>query len=145
MSGNRWRDCGEADKMDYQAKDTKYLLPDSAYRRTLATIRDYYRMKSMIDAILYESPAPPDGMPRGSAISNPTARQAERLEEYVGDIRKIDQALTTIPQVYQRGVWENVMFRTPYPQDGGVRTYARYKSQFIIAVAKNFGYVLDTE
>lgn len=124
---------------DYQPQvNNKYYLPDTTYKLSLAMIRDYYHTKTMIDAILYESPAPPDGMPRGSGVSDPTSSKAMRLEEYYDKIRKIDDALDTIPKIYQRGVWDNIMFGTPYPGDAARSTYSSYKSKFIYGVADSF-------
>ena len=53
---------------DYQRKrNNKYILPYAAYHQTVWQIRDYYRLKEEAQAILDESPPPPDGQQIGRA------------------------------------------------------------------------------
>lgn len=125
---------------DYQPqKNNRYRLPRELYRRTLATIQDYDRMKREIgDAILASSGM--DG-PRGSGIGDPTARAAERIERMQSDVRAIEQALKKIPPEYRKGVFNSVRYYRAFPFDADRTTYARHKQKFVYFVAENLGWM----
>lgn len=127
---------------EYQRRSTKYILPGNLYMQTIYLIRDYHRMKEEAEAILEESPAPPDGQPRGTARPNPVEQKAMRREKYLSIIRIIREAKQLVPKEYRRGVWMNVMYAEPFPLDAGRATYGRYKSQFVYEVARKV-YFLD--
>lgn len=127
---------------EYQRRTTKYILPGNLYMQTIYLIRDYHRMAEEAEAILEESPAPPDGQPRGTARPNPVENKALRREKYLSIIAIIDAAKQQIPKEYRIGVWMNVMYAKPFPEDAGRATYGRYKSQFVYEVAKKV-YFLD--
>lgn len=127
---------------DYQRKvGNKYILPNAVYHQTLWMIRDYYRLKEEANAILVESPPPPDGLPHGSSSGDEVAAKAERREELIAKIRQIDDALELIPIDYRNGVWCNAMGWDRFPDDADRSTYGRYKSKFIYFVAKNAGLI----
>ena len=122
---------------DYQRqKNNKYILPRAQYHRTLWLIRDYYRLKEEAEYGIQAAPDPPDGMPRGTAISDPTADKAIALGRLLDIIHLIDRERDAIPEEYRRGVWENVMYGTAYPRDADRSTYGRIKSRFVYGVAK---------
>lgn len=125
---------------DYQAwKNNPYRLPDVLYRRTLATIRDYDRMKREINYAILASPGV-DG-PRGSGIGDPTARAAERIERMQSDVRAIERALEKIPPEYRKGVFNSVRYYRSFPVDADRTTYARHKQKFVYFVAENLGWM----
>lgn len=125
---------------DYQrTKGNKYILPRDVYRSTLWTIRGYQRMKDEADAILFESPAPPDGQPRGTATGDEVASKAIRREQYVRKVKAIDEALEVLPREYRRGVWNSVQYFDSYPLDADRSTYARWKARFVWEVANKLG------
>ena len=127
---------------DYQPyKNNKYLLPKTLYKRTLALIRDYYRMKEEHDSIGEGSPPPPDGMPRGTATGNPTERDGIRRALLKTEINAIEKAWKTLPEEYRNGVWHNIMGDVPYPDDADRVTYSRHKQRFIYQVAKNMFWI----
>lgn len=122
---------------DYQRqKNNKYILPRAQYHRTLWLIRDYYRLKEEAEYGIQTTPDPPDGMPRGTAISDPTADKAIALGRLLDIIHLIERERDAIPEEYRRGVWENVMYGTAYPRDADRSTYGRIKSRFVYGVAK---------
>ena len=125
---------------DYQPqKNNPYRLPKELYRRTLATIRDYDRMKREIGDAILASPRV-DG-PRGPGIGDPTARAAERIERMQSDVRAIEQALKKIPPEYRKGVFNSVRYYHSYPIDADERTYRRHKQRFVYFVAQNLLWV----
>lgn len=126
---------------DYQRKG-KYILPQAVYNKTVWQIRDYQRMKDTYEALAEERPAPPDGMPRGSGgKSDPTAQKAIKLSELSREIDAIEKARKMMPAEYRDGVWMNVQYRIPFPDDAARGTYGRWKSRFIYAVAISLGYI----
>ena len=113
---------------DYQRqKGNRYILPRTLYHQTVWQIRDYYRLKEQADAILEESPPPPDGQPHGTSIGDQVAVKAIRL---------IEKEKQMIPKEYRDGVWNNILFGTAYPDDADRSTYGRYKSKFVYSVAR---------
>ena len=123
---------------DYQRSgdDGQKLEPD-IYFRTLWVIRGYYRMKEDAEAILHESPGPSDGMPRSANnISDPNASKAIKREELVRQIDAVDKALLIVPTEYRKGVWQNILYHSPYPLDAGTATYGRWRIRFIREVAR---------
>lgn len=108
---------------------------------TLAFIRDHNRKVEEYKSIGETSPPPPDGMPRGSATGNPTQRDGVRRAELRVAIDAVNDALTTIPEEYRKGVWDNIVEYKRYPDDAGPRTYRTYKQRFIYHVAHNMFWV----
>lgn len=126
---------------EYQPKKTKYILPQGIYMSTLWIIRDYARMKESIEDSILSAPVH-DGMPRGSGISDPTASKAMNLPDGIMKrIRAIEEARRDIPDEYMHGVWNNIQYRMPFPQDAARETYSRYKSKYIFGVAERLGLV----
>ena len=124
---------------DYQPRKTKYILPQGIYISTLWIIRDYARMKESIEDVILTTPTH-DGMPKGSNISDPTAAKAMKLSEAIMKrIRAIEEAKNDIPEEYMHGVWNNIQYRMPFPQDAARETYSRYKSKYIYRVAERLG------
>ena len=123
---------------DYQAKlNNPYLLPQPLYRMTLAFIRDHSRKVTEYQTICEKSPAPPDGLPKGTETGDPTERAGLRRVELYDSIKAVEQALVLIPTEYRKGVWANIVQYRRYPDDADPRTYRRYKQKFIYHVAKN--------
>ena len=124
---------------DYQPKKTKYILPQGIYMSTLWIIRDYARMKESIEDAILTTPVH-DGMPRGSGISDPTANKAMSLSDVIMmRIKAIEEAKKDIPEEYMHGVWNNIQYRMPFPQDAARQTYSQYKSKYIYGVADRLG------
>lgn len=127
---------------EYQRrKNNKYILPAAAYNLTVWTIRDYCRIKEEAEAILMESPPPPDGQPRGSGTGDEVASKAIRREEFLRKTAAIETALGNIPKEYRGGVWANIVKRKAFPLDADRSTYGRWKSRFIYEVAVRLGIV----
>lgn len=122
---------------DYQRqKGNRYILPRTLYHQTIWQIRDYYRLKEEADAILEESPPPPDGQPHGTNIGDQVASKAIRRETMLATVRVIEREKQLIPGEYRDGVWNNILFGTAYPNDADRSTYGRYKSKFVYSVAR---------
>ena len=125
---------------DYQAKkNNPYRMPRSLYRRVLALIRDYDRMRVEVEELILASPNP-EGI-KGGGPGDPTARAAERIERMQSDVRAIEQALKKIPPEYRKGVFNSVRYYRAFPVDADRTTYARHKQKFVYFVAKNLGWM----
>ena len=126
---------------DYQAKkNTKYKLPQAVYHATVWKIRDYYRLKEVVNDLIEIKSGDSDGI-RGSDIIDKVANTAAKREKFLEDINRIDCSLKEIPNEYQQGVWNNIQFRQPYPLDADRSTYGRYKSKFIYRLAERLGLI----
>lgn len=123
---------------DYQrTKRNPWILPHNLYRQTLYAIRDYNRIKEEYEYLIMGQPAEMDGQPKGTQTSDPTAATAAKAERLHNQLRAIDDAKKVIPEEFIKGVWDNIVYDSPYPLDAGRATYSRYKSRFIYEVAKN--------
>lgn len=127
---------------DYQRKrNNKYILPTAVYHQTLWLIRDYDRMMQELNDIMLESPAPPDGMPRGTSKVSEAQVKAERRAPILAKTNAIEKAMKRVPKEYRRGVWNNIQAREAFPRDADRSTYAKWKSRFIHDVAVALGMI----
>ena len=126
---------------EYQPKHTRDILPRAVYMKTIYQIRDYYRLKENLRDVVDEQPDPRQPHTAGLAKGSVVETKAIRREKDRDIISGIDEALHTIPQEYQHGVWQAVMYNAPYPKDADPSTYTRHKSRFIIMVARNLGFI----
>lgn len=112
-------------------------LPHTTYMRVIYAIRDYERIKAEYEAIVESSPAPPDGMPGGSKISDPTADKAIRLEDLGRQMHAIEAGLSVIPEEYRRQIYNNIVYRIPYDTSyTSYYTYRYWRQRMIVAIAK---------
>lgn len=124
---------------DYQrSKNNPYYLPKSLYRRILWLVRDYERLKSELDAMLYEG-RPLDGMPRGSDISDPTAKTTIKRERLREETEAVEQGKLMIPEEYRRGVWEHVTEGVRFPDYAHYNTWKSWQARFLYQIAKRLG------
>lgn len=123
---------------DYQAKkNNKYILPDYLYKEILCIIRGHEeRLEDYLNKI-EESPAPADGQPRGTRISDPTAEKAANLEALHRDIRAYEKALEAIPEEYHKGILDNLIKRKRYPDYANRKTWQKWKRRLVWQVARN--------
>lgn len=132
----------------YQPKNNnQYYLPNDVYYATIYFIRGYDRRRMEADAIIEESPAPPDGMPRGSFIGDPVAAKVSRRDKLLAKNRLIDNALETIPIQYRSAILQNILYDTAYPVDDiglplhAKSTWQKYKARVIFDVATSLDLV----
>ena len=116
---------------DYQRKRGRYILPRAVYNGVIWKIRDYYRMKQVAEDLLSIGAINYDSMPKSSGTGDMVSR-----EQLVKEIKVIEEALLDLPEEYRSGVWNNILFGSPYPIDADRTTYGRYKSKFIYRVAE---------
>lgn len=96
---------------------------------------DYEAAKLEREEILEASPPPPDGMPSGHHVTNPTLDKAVRLALLDSFISAVESGMAIVPEEYRRGVWRRVMYGAPYPIDAAPSTYERWVRRYLNAVA----------
>ena len=117
---------------DYKPKTVK--LSHDEYMVSLWFIRGYNRRKEEEQAILEESAAPSDGMPRGTDISDPVEDKAMKRMRLREQNEIVERAIQRVPKEYRRAVWENVLYGKPYPNYTHKSTYSGYRVKFIVSV-----------
>lgn len=120
---------------DYQPRYDP--LPHNVYMQVLYLIRDYDRMKAEYDTAVDESPQPPDGMPRSSGPSDPTANKAIRLDDLGRRIRAVEAGIETIPEEYRKSIWNNICYRIPYDtRYTSYQTFRYHRQKMILTIAR---------
>lgn len=120
---------------DYQTKREKAIEND-IWKITLATIRGYYRRKENLQDAIDEQPDPRQPHVKGGEKGSQTEAKAMKRERDRDVVAAIDRALESIPEEYRHGVWQKVMYNSPYPDDAAPNTYTRYKAEFVIRASK---------
>lgn len=121
---------------DYQRqKNNSYKLPQNLYMRMLYLVRDYERIKSEREDILYSS-STNDGLPH-SGLGNPTENKGIKLAMLDNECSAVEKAIESIPEEYRKGIMDNICYRSPYPYTAHRNTYSYWRSKFLNAVAKN--------
>jgi hypothetical protein len=130
---------------DYQRqKNNKYQLPTTVYHKTLWTIRDYYRIKESLNSIADTSVG--IAYDKDKVQTSGNSDMVFKAAVKYGDVKKvvdcIEDARERMPDEYQQGVWNNILFYNSYPRDADRSTYGRVKSKFIYDVAEGLGYII---
>jgi hypothetical protein len=81
-------------------------------------------LKVRFGEIVHESPTPPDGMPRGSAVSNPTLSKIMRMDQIGDEMAEISAWLHGIWLVMNSLTeWQQEIMRQMYLLSKGEREY----------------------
>lgn len=129
---------------DYQRrKNNKYQLPNAVYHKTVWSIRDYYRVKETLNSIADTSVGISYDKDKVQTSGNPdmVLNAAIRYGEAKHLVECIEKAREKMPDEYQLGVWNNILFYNSFPRDADRSTYGRIKSRFIYDVAEGLGYI----
>ena len=116
-------------------------IPDTLCRQVVWLIKDYDRLKQEYDNAIWDSPDPPDGQPRGSNNGDPTSREAIKRAEIFKKLQAVERSILEIPECYREGVWNNMIYKIPYPNNADRTTYWRYKARFIRGVAEKMFWI----
>ena len=143
---------------EYQVKTNNPYHIDNTniYRETLYIVKDYKDLLRRREQILYSSPAPPDGMPGGSGTSDPTFSKAAVLVTLESKIESIEQTISRMRGKYANTCTGEIFDAYGAFEDYGVfcyyrsrpdreiapciRTWKRYRSEFIWNVAKKLNF-----
>lgn len=119
-------------------------MHQTAYYRTIATIRDYPRLKEEIKRLRDESVKATayDAMPKANSISSTVERNAVKIADMEHTIKQIDECLMLIPDDMRAGIFDNILYRTRFPLNEygllvpSLSKWKREKTLFIQRVAK---------
>ena len=134
-------------KMEYIDKTAQDIkLPREVYYRCLWTVRDVTRLRQLADAasIITDSlPELPDrtDKPERSWTHVPDDDTYMIISERVvrqaaSDIRCINSALERVPEVYRKGIMDNIVDRTPFDDLAHPNTWKRWKLVFLYELAR---------
>ena len=114
-------------------------LPRETYKTVKHLVKNWHLLVLERDAIINATPKAPDVPGRSGKISDPTALTVIRLESVTRKLEAINTAIKMIDSYYMRGIWNNCLFKTPYPDYANKNTWAEYKRDvyFLIAVELN--------
>ena len=110
-------------------------LPRETYRIVKNLVRNWPQLVLERDAIINATPKAPDVPGRSGKISDPTALTVMRLEGVTRKLDAINAAIKMIDGYYMRGIWNNCLLRTPYPDYANKNTWAEYKRDFYFLIA----------
>lgn len=117
-------------------------LPHNVYMQVLYLIRDYDRMKAEYNAVVDESPVPPDGAGGKSGPSDPTGNKAVKLESLGRKISAVETGLNAIPEEYRKAIYNNIVYRIPYDtRYTSYYTYRYHRSRAMRVVARKLGMI----
>lgn len=142
---------------NYQCKkNNPYYMPHDIYMQALYKIKGYRNLVRRREKILYGSPSPPDGMPRGNGSSNPTEQKALVLAVINADLEAIEQTIIELQGKYSKtctgeefDAFEAFMdygvfcyFRSDPQRDECPHrsTWNRYRSEFAYLVMKKLNF-----
>ena len=144
---------------EYQiTRDNPYIIDRDTYMQIYYLIRSYPGLISKRQSILYGSPAPPDGMPKGTGTGNPTERKAIAMEVISRQLSAIEQTIIQLNAKYEKTYTGEPFDALEAYNDYGVfcwyrskkckdkapckKTWKRYRSEFVYMVAQKLGYIL---
>lgn len=108
---------------------------------TMWLIRSYPWKKVAYETAAMGQAVVMDGQPRGSGTSDPTARDTDERLRYHDDVKAVEKALSKIPQEYQEGIYNAVIYRKHYPDYAGLNTWKRWRQRFIYYTAFYRGFI----
>ena len=142
---------------EYMPRNDAYWMRHELYMMTKYLILDYPCIKQEYQNILHSSPQPPDGMPRGNGLNDPTLQKVEKLEILWIQIKAIDSTIFEMQNKYADtytgeafdayGAFiDEGIFAYYRSKKGGEcaphrETWRRYRHEFAHGVAKRMGWI----
>lgn len=117
-------------------KNNPYILPNEVYIQVIYLVRDYERLKEEYHEIVGQSPEPSDGQPRGSNLTDPTAKGGMLLATIANKLEAVEQSYIAVPEEYREGIMQNIVSYIPYPDTAHRNTWSRQKCKFLYNIAK---------
>lgn len=112
----------------------RYKLPKEIYFQAQWAVRAYRWQKAEYESALHKSHIM-DGMPKGSALSDPTFAATLQRLKYHDEVMAVEKALDKIPPEYIKGILEAIYYHKPYPDYAALSTWKRWRQRFIYWVA----------
>lgn len=139
-----------------QTKNNPFWLRHYLYISMVNLIKDYEETRIEYDEILHSSPSP-DGQPRQHGVSSPTESKALRREALGKRCKAVEQTVVYMNGKYSKTCtgekfnaleafysYERFCFFRSKPDKNSaptVRTWNRYRSEFVYTVAKKLDLV----
>lgn len=132
------------------------MVNTNMYRETLYIIKNYRELLEQRKQLLYGSPVPPDGMPKGNALIDVTFNKASVLVTVNNKIEAIEQTIIHMKEKYKETYtgeefdafkafesygkfceYRSKIYKdiAPHP-----KTWSRYRSEFVWNVAKRLNF-----
>lgn len=113
-------------------KAQEYRLSREVYQETIWFLRQYPKFVEKVGDVIDNSPTN-DGPGRSSVISDPTAFKAmdRKLGIASDNLRIIRKAAQHIPEEYRKAIFDNAIYRIPYPGYANVKTYQLWRKRFV--------------
>ena len=124
--------------IDKTAQDIK--LPREVYYRCLWTVRDVTRLRQLADTASIVTGSVSGSLDREDddtymILSERVVRQA------ASDVRCIQSALEHVPDVYRKGIMDNIVMRIPFDDLAHPNTWKRWKLVFLYELARELNYI----
>ena len=142
---------------EYQPKrNNSHYMNHNIYMQMKYLLENYPNLKEQRERLLYGSPAPADGLPKGNNIGNPTEQKALVLCTIDGQIKAIEQVIFELQAKYSKTYTgkpfnaykafldysEFCLYRSKRNKDTAPckRTWQYYRSEFTYKLAKKLNY-----
>ena len=142
---------------EYQPKrNNSHYMDHNIYMQMKYLLENYPNLKEQRERLLYGSPAPADGLPKGNNIGNPTEQKALVLCTIDGQIKAIEQVIFELQAKYSKTYTgkpfnaykafldysEFCLYRSKRNKDTAPckRTWQYYRSEFTYKLAKKLNY-----
>lgn len=122
----------------------KYSLSGhpEARQRAIWLIRDYPNIKAAVeDHDGYGHGGRYDGAPRSTVPRSSVEDAAIKRAAISWQVEAVEWAFDQIPEEYRRGIWDNIVHRTPYPPYAHLNTWKAWKQKAIFLVAWKAGII----
>ena len=106
---------------NYQRKkNNPYELPQNVYMQMIYLVKDYERLIEL-EAEL------------SSLASAPTDKKLSRTR---AEIQAVDNAFSTVPELYRKAIADNIVKDIKFPSGSDVSALRMYKQKFVYEIAK---------
>lgn len=131
----------EGQLRNYQLKkNNPYRLDQNLYMRMIYIVRDYHRMKELINDVAGGFPVSSSPASNGQ-YADPTLSRTIKIERISEECTAIEKALEQIPQEYRKAIFDNICFGNPYPLYADASTYSRWRGRFLYYIANKLLYI----
>ena len=132
--------------IDKTAQDIR--LPREVYYRCLWTVRDATRLRQLADTAYTAA----DNISQATGAAECSMMQtsdediymvlSERvIKQAASDIRCIYSALERVPEVYRKGIMDNIVDREPFDDLAHPNTWKRWKLVFLYELARELNFI----
>jgi len=133
-------------KMEYIDKTAQDIrLPREVYYRCLWTVRDVTRLKQLADTFSFDTCITSETSDHMDTIEHSGIQTSDDetfrllpegvVKQAASDVRCINSALERVPDVYRKGIMDNIVMRVPFDDMAHPNTWKRWKLVFLYELA----------